>query len=386
MTGNDCFTDMGSTGRPKVTFLPYRTDVLYRAITYAGKGNPLLTGFVYFVVEFMGVYAIGLITGQFFGKNNLPPMYTRVLDNISMGLLAPIGAVLLSNLYNSIVHSIGVIQEDRLISDEQMPLFEGLLKRLDKLYNKLTVVISALVIGLGVNFYNYFYKTDSWLGINGGITGLYGRIFVGFNFFIVALAVYKCGITIWALQRILSLDIKIRPFHPDKAGGLRSLGRLAIAVNYFVSLVVLFFTLSIIFDPFAQRTTVYVIIFILFYPLSVIGFFASLSKAHRRMAWVKENMIQRLDLTFEQYYSQLTRECSEGVLDISRSDELIAIRSLYEIADHMPVWPFDLRTLVRFGSTVMLPLSVFLINMVANSDSILYNPGKLADIFGFFKR
>jgi hypothetical protein len=358
-------------------FVPWRTDVIYRAVALVANGNPLLTGFAYFLVEFIGTYVIGLATGQFYGKDGLPPMYSRYLDNLNMALLAPVGAGLLCHLYNSVSNALQAISDDELVPLSQREEYGQLVTRCDRLYNSIGVTVAAFVIGLGINLFNYITKTDSWLGINGGITGAYGRLFVGFNYVILSLMIYKCGVTIWVLRRILNLDVKIRPFHPDRAGGLKPIGRLAIAVNYFVSLIVLFFTLTLIYDEFAQRNLVYLAIFLLFYPMAIVGFFASLSGAHRRMAAVKEDVLQRLDETFEHYYERLMEGSSGRVLDVSQTDEVLAIRSLYAIADEMPVWPFDTRNMVRFLSTIMFPIVIFVINLVTNADSILYNLDKV---------
>jgi hypothetical protein len=43
----------------------------------------------------------------------------------------------------------------------------------------------------------------------------------------------------------------------------------------------------------------------------------------------------------------------------------------------MPVWPFDTRNMVRFLSTIMFPIVIFVINLVTNADSILYNLDKV---------
>jgi hypothetical protein len=360
--------------------VPYRTDYLFRLVSIVARKSPFLSGALYFLVEFVGVYTIGLLTGQFNGKNGLPPMYSQVLDNINMGFLAPVGAGLLCHLYNTITNAFQEIKREGLIPPEELAEYDNLLLRLGRLYNDRTTLLLAFLVPFLFNIYNYIMKTNSWLGINGGITGAYGRLFAGLNYFILALIIYKCIITVWGLRRTLRFSLRIRPFHPDRSGGLRPIGRLAVAVNYFVTLVVVYFTLTLVFDEFARQNPVYISIFILFYPLSVMSFFGSLSSAHKKMAKKKEEVLYRLGVTFEYYYQKLTSGSGKEIYDIDSADEIAKIHALYEIADRMPVWPFDVRTMARFGSSLALPALIFAINLIVNADSIIYNSDKLKQL------
>ncbi len=207
-----------------IEIIPWKNDFILAAIANIGKRNPLLIGLIYFFIEFVLMYLIGYITGQFYGKNGLAPMYSKFLENINMGFIAPVGAALLSNLYFTINKTFNNLHSENLIPPSQLPEFEIFKNKLNKLYSSKYVVIVAFVIAFSINGYNYFAKVDSWLGINGGITGIYGRVFTGLNYFILILFVYKCAITFWALHAIFRFNILIRPFHPDRSGGLKMIG------------------------------------------------------------------------------------------------------------------------------------------------------------------
>jgi hypothetical protein len=300
-----------------------------------------------------------------------------------MGLIAPVGAGLLSNLYFTIHKTFINLQSENLILPSHLPQFEEFKKKLNRLYTSKFVVIAALIFGLSLNVFNYFAKTDSWLGINGGITGIYGRIFVGLNYFILILFLYKCAITFWALHAIFRFDIQIRPFHPDRSGGLKMIGQLAVSLNYFVALVLVYFTIQLVFDPFAKQHPFYLVIFILFYPFATIIFFASLLGAHKRMIICKQNVFYKLGATFDYYYAKLNRPNKQGIYDIESADEISRIHSLYQIAENMPVWPFDKESIKRAFSAMAIPILVLMYDLITSTDSILYNLNKVKSIFDF---
>ena len=47
----------------------------------------------------------------------------------------------------------------------------------------------------------------------------------------------------------------------------------------------------------------------------------------------------------------------------------------------MPVWPFNVQTLTRFGATITIPILVFLIDLLTNTDSIIYNLQRVGEMF-----
>lgn len=373
-------TDYERAGKGPVrsqSVVPWKTDVLFRLISLVARGNPLLTGIVYFVVEFVLTYIIGLLTGQLHGKNGLAPMYSRVLDNFMMGFLAPVGAGLLCHLYNTISATFESLWTEKLIDAHQAEMYQAFLSKLNRLYNSTTLIAVCVFLSFPINLYNYFSKTESWLGINGGMAGIYGRFFVGVNYFLICLAISKCVITIWALHRSFRFDLRIRPFHPDRSGGLKALGHLAIALNYFVTLLLVYFTLLLVFDEFARQHLIYTALVLMFYPVAVVSFFGTLSGAHKKMLAKKTEVLEKLGATFDHYYQKLLQSPDRTIYDLDSADEIAKIHGLYEIAEKMPVWPFDKDSLVRIFSSLALPVGIFLINLLVNADSIIYNLDKL---------
>ncbi|MBN2395727.1 MAG: hypothetical protein JXC36_04600 [Candidatus Atribacteria bacterium] len=356
----------------KISFCPYKTDYLYKTIAYFSKNNPVYTGLIYFLISYVPLYIIGYLTGQLHGKNGLLPMYdvNSIADNINIGFLAPAGAGLLCYLYNTIENTYNSVLKEGILKEKDHDQYVRYLNKLDRIYNNFYIYFFSIILSISINWYNYFAKKDSWLGINGGITGAYGRMFIFFNFTIIFLFIYKCIITIWSIQKTLSFDIIIRPLHPDRSGGLKPLGQLALATNYFIVLILIFLTLLMIFDPLAREQKIYLTMIFLFYVFSPFSMFLSLSKAHKRMREQKYKVLSNLSISFDYYYDLLVKNSKNGVYVAQDAENVSQISDLYEIADRMPIWPFDAKTTARFFTTIAIPFTAFVLNLVGGPEGI----------------
>lgn len=361
----------------KTEFIPYRTDVVFRAFNKVARNNPLYAALLCFLVSFVGLYLVGILTGQFYGKNGVSPMYTQSVDIINLAFLVPVGTGLLCNLYNNIFRTIMVLKTEGVVSPGDAADLNTTISRLESLLNNMPLIIGAILISLAINVYNYFQRVDSWVGVNAGLTGIYGRLVIILSYFMIGVVTHKCIVTVWFMRKALNYDIVIQPMHPDRAGGLRSIGRLSVAVNYFLGLIIIFFSLLIMFHPNARQQPLYLLIFVLFYILAPILLFLSLSKAYKKMAAKKKEALDRLGITFNYYYEKLSRSSGEAIYDIQSADEISKVYRLYEIVDKMPVWPFDVKSVMRFFATITLPLVVFLLQLLTDTGSILYNLDKL---------
>ncbi|HOT76569.1 MAG TPA: hypothetical protein PK467_12325, partial [Candidatus Wallbacteria bacterium] len=251
---NNCgitVSQQSSERQPQTDIMPvtaYKTDIIYNGLAFFTKHNPFYTVLFYFFVSYVMTYVIGILTGQLNGGGGRNPMYTYILDNLCMGILAPIGAGLITNLYKKISAATEIIGSKRIIKDADLPSYQALLNKFDAKFNNYYITAASAVSALFISGFIYFHRKTSWLGIAGGITGIYDSIFVFLNFAMIITIVYKSCITIWLIQKIIAFDINIRPMHPDHAGGLRHIGSLSMAVNYFLILVMFYFSLLLIFD------------------------------------------------------------------------------------------------------------------------------------------
>ena len=368
-------TDDQPTGTPFPKFCPYRTDVIYRCFSFDGRFGPVRAGLVYLGISYVSLHLLGLLTGQFFGRNGAPPMYTGIVDHLNMGFLAPIGAALLCHLYGAIESCFRYVHREQLIPCDEQPAYLRFITRLDCLYNARFPVFASVGLSIVLNSYNYFVKptASTWLGVRSGFSGFYGRLFVTVNYAMIILVVYKCVITVWGLHHFLANQtVRVQPMHPDRCGGLRPIGALAVAVNYFIAIVMLFISLLVFFDEFARSQLFFFALFAIFYALAPFLLFFSLSKASRRMRETKRINLQRLARTFDSYYSKLETAGDDKVYDIEIAEELGKVYPLYEIVERMPVWPFDVGSVVRFFMTITLPALLFLVQQMFDTGSVVH--------------
>lgn len=158
--------------------------------------------------------------------------------------------------------------------------------------------------------------------------------------------------------------IVVRPLAPDGAGGLRALGRLALAYTYFLFPLTLLGVATYI--TFGRLTPGTVLGMVFFFPFCGVVFFGPLGTVHRIMRKGKQDLLDRL--------STKARDVGERLLDAIESDgsgELIAsdrevmdaLDNMYEKASKMPVWPFDVGTLARFLIVALGPLLIIMVEI-----------------------
>lgn len=165
---------------------------------------------------------------------------------------------------------------------------------------------------------------------------------------------------------------KITPISPDRRGGLRPLGNLALAMDFAMAIpsfgfIYYFLRLPIqtLFLPKEHPlvigiTVVYSIILAIF-------FFVPLSRAHNAMAKSKKETLYRISheysQTYRQYLSKTQKEQSLGV-EIEFLNKLKWLRELYKEAEKIAVWPFDLEIILKFITTVSIPIIGYLLQIL----------------------
>lgn len=350
-------------------FSPYRTDFLSRFFMSVCQANPFYVAFLYFLLSTACLYLLGWATGQLRGKNGLPPMYTNIVDNLNIGLLAPIGAGLLCYLYLCIEDAARYVATNPIVENSG-DLFE-LLTRTNRLYNSYLPIVVAFSVSFIINIYTFFTKKSSWLSYKGGVTGIYGRLIVIANFFMIALVLYKCSVTTWFLNQLFSLEITIQPMHPDHAGGLKPIGNLAISMTYFVLLLIVYVSVLVVFDRFAVRKIGFVVIFVFLYVSAPILLFLPLSGAHAKMVEAKSIELQQIGSLYQQEYDAFKMSVSSNEETDFKASSLLNLGELYAKAEQLPEWPFDIGSILRMFSVFVFPIGLFLFEQIITKDSIL---------------
>ncbi len=177
--------------------------------------------------------------------------------------------------------------------------------------------------------------------------------------------------------------IRVRPLSPDNAGGLGAVGKYSLKMVYVLLPGVVPLALYVMLLPF---TPIILIAFIVYIPLLILVFFYPLSGAHQAMKQHKvielEFLAQEFNRVYDTFIDRLGSEAFRIDDEAAQAAELMGkLEELYDKAAKMPVWPFNVQTLTRFGATVAIPVLVFLVDLITNTDSILYRLREMGDLF-----
>ncbi len=143
----------------------------------------------------------------------------------------------------------------------------------------------------------------------------------------------------------------IRPLSPDKAGGLGGLGTYSLKMVVILIPALLPLLLYIIFGELNIMLSIGIILYV---PLLLFTFFYPLSSAHYAMNKFKNEELQTLAGVFNRVYDEFTKDINTKQFeDIPDDFEIMdKLSQLYEKADKMPVWPFNMETFGRFSALV----------------------------------
>lgn len=156
-----------------------------------------------------------------------------------------------------------------------------------------------------------------------------------------------------------ALDIK--PLSPDQAGGLSKLASLAIALTYPIVVVGVMMTMPF----FKENTNVSVhnlVLFIPFVPVFLSVFFIPLLGVHRAMVAAKDEYLEQFSELFDVINAKFIEEVKTPTLsndELSRLEmSMRGLTSGYDKISKMPVWPFEISTLYRLATAVLIPVLV----------------------------
>ena len=248
--------------------------------------------------------------------------------------------------------------------------------------------IGALLLGTGLGLVLGKFTFDSmknperhfWI-----IKGTELLPVVGYAYFycivllytLVFIYVARCVVISVFLNHVVkSSQISLLPFHPDKCGGLRPVGRLGLRNQYTLTVLGLNIVLLIVGSHglpdrlLVEAAVAYLI-------LGPIIFMGPLLPFRRGMMETKEGWMKeagdRLHIEFE--HLRVKMRTSE----ISKEDEAMIdrLRKVGSFIQELPVWPFDAQTLRTFATAYIVPLGFpLLVHAVTLLINVLKTTGK----------
>jgi hypothetical protein len=173
-------------------------------------------------------------------------------------------------------------------------------------------------------------------------------------------------VTITHVMRSICMELTtrgviiVRPMNPDKAGGLGAIGKFSLQMVLILA-VPLFMILTVILT--ATVTLAFLVSLSFYIPLLVFAFFYPLGGAHQAMNKAKTETLRLLSGQFNTVYDDFMADMKTKRPGTLRADFELAdnVDRLYVKAQQMPVWPFNLVTLGRFGGVLLtVTLTVWL--------------------------
>ena len=241
------------------------------------------------------------------------------------------------------------------------------------LFGQLIGIIAGMVAVIG-NFsnvtqpgYGTVFITNNQLNILGWWAGFCIFIF----YFFTSLYMIRAISTAQFLKEMVNLEsskVTIIPFHPDKCGGLGSVGKIAIRHQYLLSvlginiILLIWSTQTLSPNPLlAYLIGGGIITYLAAGPIGFMGpllpFRASMAKEKSRLSRVISN---RISIQIK----KITDDETNAEISKKDEDQIIRLQRLAELIGQLPVWPFDATTVKRFLASYLFPLLTLLLSLI----------------------
>jgi hypothetical protein len=206
----------------------------------------------------------------------------------------------------------------------------------------------------------------SWTESEGHLLAVgYIRLYCDFLFSFVA-AVYvirSIAVPILLWDIVAHAEFHMLPLHPDKAGGLRPIGRLGLRNQYAITLVGLNIGLGwlvsyLLLPDNAWKGFIVVAAtaYLIFGPVVFVG---PLLPFRDGMIRSKSQLMSGVALRMRLQLDDLRSRFQSGVITAEDEQMIERLRKIGAVIDDLPVWPFDTLTLRKFFTAYMIPIIGF---------------------------
>jgi hypothetical protein len=196
------------------------------------------------------------------------------------------------------------------------------------------------------------------------LAGYYSAfVMVGFYWFLLVFTALR-GILhfclFWSISKVSGKDIVVIPIHPDGCGGLAMISQVVQLYRILASSVGL--TIASIYanDVFILNKSPLDVLNILmifgFIIFCFIAFFLPLWPFSSQMRESKRRTLETISDLFQTLWRSEIRKANKVDYSKVDYDALEHVSALYHMADQMPIWPYDLKTVRSFMSYVIVPL------------------------------
>lgn len=204
---------------------------------------------------------------------------------------------------------------------------------------------------------------------------------VTFFWFLCVLYVVRLAMTVWLLYSVVAISEVIpKPFHPDRAGGLSRIGKMALCNSWILA----FVGIQVICAIFVARAWIsahhelqYILNgFSLLEILSVfvlgpIVFISPLLPFRKSMRDQKTKALLTLGSRLQNHVDKVVNQREDESSTAAEENELEEINNLVSLVEQEPVWPFDTITLKHFVLAYLAPVFAWLLSFQIVKDKLL---------------
>jgi hypothetical protein len=176
--------------------------------------------------------------------------------------------------------------------------------------------------------------------------------------YILPIFIYRLFVIVITLNRLFHLvidtdSLDLQPMHPDNAGGLGCLGKMA--WNFNIAILVTVVIPVALYYTHGKNLPLVGGIIVQLIVLPVV-FFLPLLQVHRAMKIKKESLLLDISNHYKCVSDVLVQKIAKDDKVKEEYEEEAKLRTLYRSLEAIPTWPFDMRTFMRFTSTFLLPV------------------------------
>ncbi len=205
--------------------------------------------------------------------------------------------------------------------------------------------------------------------IRGGIFGfediwfwIFYAIFI-WECIIAATGIWGVLIMIQALREVSNRELNIDPFHPDKVGGLSSIGNYAIATTVIFSTGALWLPLA--FELAYGQDLLNFFVFTVVLTWMVFTFLAFVYPTvhiHNKAVIIQKKILDRLRKEYSSFKKKILINNFDDPGKISLYYyQLELLRNEYYDYQNVKLYPFEIKIITKLISSVLLPLLVWLV-------------------------
>ena len=197
------------------------------------------------------------------------------------------------------------------------------------------------------------------------ITCLLRLLNVLLAFFVITMLTCRARISIIFIRNFLNfVKLTPRPLHPDGAGGLSIIGK--VCIKFTIPMII--FGINLIASFFLHEGTAYLVLHLAGFLIYIVGivfiFYYPLISVHKVMneqknKWLDE-ISDEIDKTLSRLGDLLKNDSKDPDSEFKRLDNL---KKYHSTVQEMPIWPYDLTTISRLVSSIMIPFVLFIYNI-----------------------